>query len=131
MDMNLYTQNLLVCNSGQHTYVTGLFNFSFVLQDLIDRINSYVQRNLLLIGFLHHKFFLMWINSLHWMVLCKLERRNYGRKWPVSVKYQNLHSFKVDSLMSEYPWNEKNNTFTWLSSFYNPSKGEQKKFSKT
>ena len=24
--------------------------------------------------------------------------------------------------MSEYPWNEKNNTFTWLSSFYNPFK---------
>ena len=22
--------------------------------------------------------------------------------------------------MSEYPWNEKNNTFTWLSSLYNP-----------
>ena len=21
--------------------------------------------------------------------------------------------------MSEYPWNEKNNTFTWLSSLYN------------
>ena len=28
------------------------------------------------------------------MVLCKLERRNYGRKWPVSIKYQDLHSFK-------------------------------------
>ena len=28
------------------------------------------------------------------MALCKLERRNYGRKWPVSIKYQNLHSFK-------------------------------------
>ena len=41
---------------GQHTYVTGLFNFFFVLQDLIDRIDSYFQgiafqRNLLLIGF--------------------------------------------------------------------------------
>ena len=28
------------------------------------------------------------------MALCKLERRNYGGKWPVSIKYQNLHSFK-------------------------------------
>ena len=28
------------------------------------------------------------------MVLRKLERINYGRKWPVSIKYQNLHSFK-------------------------------------
>ena len=24
--------------------------------------------------------------------------------------------------MSEYPWNEKNNTFIWLSSLYNPFK---------
>ena len=28
------------------------------------------------------------------MALCKLERRNYGRKLPVSIKYQNLHTFK-------------------------------------
>ena len=28
------------------------------------------------------------------MVLCKLERINYGRKCPVSIKYQNPHSFK-------------------------------------
>ena len=27
--------------------------------------------------------------------------------------------------MSEYPWNEKNNIFTWLSSLYNPFKGHQ------
>ena len=27
-----------------------------------------------------------------------------------------------DSLISEYPWNEENNTFTWLSSLYNPFK---------
>ena len=56
IDMNIYTQNLLVCNSCQHAYVTDLCNFFFVLQDLIDRINSYFQRiafrrNLLLIGF--------------------------------------------------------------------------------
>ena len=25
--------------------------------------------------------------------------------------------------MSEYPWNKKNNTFTWLSSLYNPFNG--------
>ena len=54
--MNIYTRNLPVCNSGQHTYVTGLFNILFVLQNLIDRIDSYFQRksfqrNLLLIGF--------------------------------------------------------------------------------
>ena len=28
------------------------------------------------------------------MALHKLERRNYGRKLPVSIKYQNLHTFK-------------------------------------
>ena len=28
------------------------------------------------------------------MELCKLERRNYSRKLPVSIKYQNLRSFK-------------------------------------
>ena len=42
------------------------------------------------------------------MALRKLERRNYGEKWPVSIKYQNLHSFKEGLiLMSEYPSNEK------------------------
>ena len=56
IDMNIYTQSFPVCNSGQHTYVTGLLNFFYVLQDLIDRIDSYFQRiafqmNLLLIGF--------------------------------------------------------------------------------
>ena len=28
------------------------------------------------------------------MVLCKVVRRNYGGKLLVSIKYQNLHSFK-------------------------------------
>ena len=28
------------------------------------------------------------------MVLHKLERRNYSGKWPVNIKYQNLHTFK-------------------------------------
>ena len=56
IDMNKYTLNLPVCNSGQYTYVTGLCNFFFALQDLIDRINSYFQRiafqrTLLVIGF--------------------------------------------------------------------------------
>ena len=34
------------------------------------------------------------MSSLHWSALCKLERRNYGGKWSLSIKYQNLHSFK-------------------------------------
>ena len=28
------------------------------------------------------------------MALRKLESRNYGRKWPLSIKYHNLHTFK-------------------------------------
>ena len=28
------------------------------------------------------------------MALCKLERINYGKNWPASIKYRNLHSFK-------------------------------------
>ena len=28
------------------------------------------------------------------MALCKLERRNYGGRWWVSIKYQNLHFSK-------------------------------------
>ena len=28
------------------------------------------------------------------MALRNLERRNYSSKWPVSIKYQNLHTFK-------------------------------------
>ena len=28
------------------------------------------------------------------MALRNLESRNYGGKWPASIKYQNLHSFK-------------------------------------
>ena len=28
------------------------------------------------------------------MALCVLVRRNYGEKSPLSIKYQNLHSFK-------------------------------------
>ena len=33
--------------------------------------------------------------------------------------------------MLEYPWNEKNNTFTWLSSLYNPFEDGGLKFKKT
>ena len=63
--MNIHTQNCQVCNSGQQTYVIGLFNFFFVLQDLIDRINSYFQKIseeltfLLASNTLRHKFFPM------------------------------------------------------------------------
>ena len=35
------------------------------------------------------------------MVLRKLERRNYGEKWRVSIKYQNLHSLKGLTLLCQ------------------------------
>ena len=34
------------------------------------------------------------------MALHKLERRNYGRKLPVSIKYQDLHTFKEGLILS-------------------------------
>ena len=46
VDMNTYTRNLPVCNSGQYIYVTDLCNFFFVLQELIDRINSSISGEL-------------------------------------------------------------------------------------
>ena len=30
------------------------------------------------------------------MALRKLEKINYGGKWPLSIKYQNFHSFKEE-----------------------------------
>ena len=39
------------------------------------------------------------------MVPHRLARRNYGGKLQVSIKYQNLCSFK-EGMMSKYPWNE-------------------------
>ena len=51
------------------------------------------------------------------MALHKLVRSNYSGKSSVSIKSENVHSFKEG-----YPWKEKNMTFTWLSSLYNPFK---------
>ena len=56
IDKSIHTRNLPACSSGQYICITGLRNLFFVLQDLIDRINSYFQRiafqrNLLLIDF--------------------------------------------------------------------------------
>ena len=33
------------------------------------------------------------------MALRKLQRRNYDGKWPMSIKYQNLHSFKEELIL--------------------------------
>ena len=43
--MNIHTQNLPASNSGRHVCIMGLCNFSFVLQDLIDRINSFSENS--------------------------------------------------------------------------------------
>ena len=58
IDMNIHTQNIPICNSGQYIFITSLCNFFSVLQDLIKRINSYFQRidfqgDLHPIGFYH------------------------------------------------------------------------------
>ena len=80
-------------------HVTGLRNFFFVLQDLIDRINSCfhrkaLQRNFLLIGF-KHSASKVFSDENKWPLLQhKLVRRNYSGKLSVSIKYQNLHFFK-------------------------------------
>ena len=81
--MNIYLRNLTVCNSGQNTYVMGLFNFFFVLQDLIDRIDSYFQRiafqkNLLLIG-------LMQVLNKNKQFLFN-DKPNLGKKIATSLK---------------------------------------------
>ena len=34
------------------------------------------------------------------MALCKLERRNYGRKWLVNIKYQNPYFLKEELILS-------------------------------
>ena len=61
------------------------------------------------------------------MVLRKLERRIYGRKWPVSIKYQNLHSFKEGLiLLCQSIVEMRRITFTWLSSLYNPFNNTQR-----
>ena len=75
--MNICTRHLLVCNSGQHTCVTGLLLFFFVLQDLIDRIDSCLQRITL---FTELASYCLLHPPLDGMALHKLERRNYGRK---------------------------------------------------
>ena len=58
------------------------------------------------------------------MALRKLERRNYGGKSPVNIKYQNLRSFKegLVLLCNSILETKKNNTLIWLSSLYNPFK---------
>ena len=61
------------------------------------------------------------------MALRKLERRNYGGKWPVSIKYQNLHSFKEGLILKCQSILEmRRTTYTWRGSLYNPFNGSSK-----
>ena len=97
-----------VCNSGQHTYVTGLFNFFFVLQDWltesipISREQLFRGTCFLLASNIRVSQVFSDVNkqpSLEWNLQPSLKRRNYGGKWPMSIKYQNLHSFKERSIL--------------------------------
>lgn len=57
------------------------------------------------------------------MALSTLVRRSNSRKLLVSIQCHNLHYFKEGViLLSEYPWNVTNVTFTWLRSLYHPFK---------
>ena len=70
------------------------------------------------------------------MALRNLVRSNYGGKLPVSVKYENLHSFKelvilcqsiletqgISHLHGSALFYMAQLSFTWLSSLYNPLK---------
>ena len=84
IDMNKCTHNLrsvilvsILVLQVYYTCVTGLLLFFFVLQDLIDRIDSYLQRIAL---FTELASYCLLHPSLDGMALHKLERRNYGRK---------------------------------------------------
>ena len=99
--------NLSVCNSSEYINVTGLFNFFYVPQDLIDRINSYFhriafQRNLLLIGFEYSntRFFPINISSFHWNgVVHTCKEKSW---WKVAAEYRHIpHSFKGVILLCE------------------------------
>ena len=61
IDMNIYTQSFPVCNSGQHTYVTGLLNFFlFPENSFSEELASQASNTLL------HKFFPIKQPSLEW-----------------------------------------------------------------
>ena len=87
----IYTESS-VCNSGQYTYVMGLCNFFFVLQDFNDRINSYFRRIafqgtcfLLASNNLSHKFFLMKVSTIHWNGAAYTCKESW---WKAAVEYQ-------------------------------------------
>ena len=110
---------LLVSAWRRVLYGPGPQFFCYLI-DLIGRINSYFQRTDFQRNFQHST-----PQVFFGMVLRKFERRNYGGKWSISIKYQNLHSHKeglIDFLIPEYLWNEKNNTFAWFRSLYNSFK---------
>ena len=78
LDMNIYTQNLLVCNSSHYIYVTGLCNFFFVFKILLTESVLIFREQLF-----RRTCFLLASNTLH-----------HSRKLPVSIKHEILLSFK-------------------------------------
>ena len=104
IDMNIYTQNLLVCNSGQYTCVTGYVTFSLFFKIwlteliLISREQFFSWTCFLLASnTLHHKFFLMKISSLHWNGTAYTCKEKLW--WKVTGEYQNLYSFKEGQIL--------------------------------
>ena len=57
------------------------------------------------------------------MALRKLVRRNYGGKSPVSIKYQNLHSFKEGVILLCQSILETGSIIHLNGSLYNPFNG--------
>ena len=90
----------MACSSGQYIYVTGLFNFFFVPQDLIDRVDSYFQRiafqrNFLLAPSIQgHMFFSMKTISLHWNGSAGTCKEKLWQKVTGEYQMSYLHSFK-------------------------------------
>ena len=112
--MNIYTWNLPVFNSDQHT-------FFFVLQDLIDRWFLFPENSFS--GELGSYWFLtLYITSffdvnkqpsLEWChITWKGEITVASGQWVSNIKISILLKKDWFSYVSQYPWNKKNNTFT-------------------
>ena len=104
-------------------YVSLFFKIWLTESILISRVKLFRGNCFLLASnTLRHKFFsnVNKQSSLEWRCInLKGEIMAESCRWVSNIKISILLK-KVDSLMSEYPWNKENNTFTWLSSFYNP-----------
>ena len=98
-DMNVYPQNILICNFVQYIYVTGLCNFClcssrFDWQNKLENSFSEEHASNWLLTLYIISFFQWKKAAFTGMALHKLVGSNYDRKLLVSIKHENLHSFK-------------------------------------